>query len=218
MIEDALDLGSAMVRELEEEGHKVAWETNGDDGLFRALEWDHDLIILDRMLPEMDGMEVLRRLRAKKRVPVLMLTALNTLRDRLHGLDGGADDYLGKPFELPELLARIRALLRRSSEWSDECLVHGDLRLDMESKQAFKAGAEVVLTASEFATVELLLSRRGRPVSKQILEERLHEDAERFHSNSLEVHIHRIRSKLGHDFIQTKRGFGYFVPKTGGGT
>lgn len=216
LIEDDIDLGTAMVRELRAESYRVEWEKTGGDGLFRAIEWDHDLIILDRMLPGMDGTEVLRRLRARKNVPVLMLTALNTLQHRLQGLDGGADDYLGKPFELSELLARIRALLRRSSEWNDEGLVHGDVRFDPLKKQVFKGGAEVDLTASEFATVELLLARRGRPVSKQVLEERLHEDIGRFQSNALEVHIHRIRSKLGHDFIQTKRGHGYLVPRTGG--
>lgn len=217
LIEDDIDLGSAMVRELRAEGYRVEWEKTGGDGLFRAVEWDHDLVILDRMLPGMDGTEVLRRLRARKNeVPVLMLTALNTLPHRLQGLDGGADDYLGKPFELPELLARIRALLRRSSEWKEEGLVHGDVRCDPVKKQVFKGGAEVNLTASEFATVELLLARKGRPVSKQVLEERLHEDIGRFQPNSLEVHIHRIRTKLGHDFIQTKRGLGYLVPRRGG--
>ena len=213
LIEDDIDLGSAMVREFKDEGYQVEWEKTGDDGLFRALEWDHDLIVLDRLLPGIEGMEVLRRLRAKKHVPVLMLTALHTLRHRLQGLDGGADDYLGKPFELPELLARIRALLRRSSEWSDECLIHGDVRFDPVKKQAFKDGVEVELTAIEFTTVELLLARKGQPVSKQVLEERLYEDIGRYQSNSLEVHIHRIRSKLGHDFIKTKRGFGYLVPR-----
>ncbi|HCN77324.1 MAG TPA: DNA-binding response regulator [Verrucomicrobiales bacterium] len=218
LIEDDLDLGAAIVRELKAEGFAVEWERTGSGGLFRAIEWDHDLVILDRLLPGMDGTEVLRSLRKKKQVPVLMLTALNRLTDRVKGLDLGADDYLGKPFELAELLARIRALLRRSSAWSDEALTHGDLEFHFGAKRVFKGGKEVVLRASEFATVELLLSRKGRPVSKQVLEERLHEDFGKFQSNSLEVHIHRIRSKLGHDFIQTKRGLGYLVPRLGGDT
>lgn len=217
LIEDDLDLGAAIARELKAEGFAVEWERTGTDGLFRAIEWDHDLIILDRLLPGMDGFGVLRSLREKKHVPVLMLTALNRLVDRVKGLDLGADDYLGKPFELAELLARVRALLRRTSEWNGGALTHGDLHFDFGTKQVFRNGEEVVLRASEFATVELLLSRRGRPVSKQVLEERLHEDIEKIQSNSLEVHIHRIRSKLGHDFIQTKRGLGYLVPRLGGG-
>lgn len=216
LIEDDSDLGAAIVRELRAEGFQVEWEQTGNDGLFRALEWDHDLVILDRLLPGIDGFEVLQRLREKKSVPVLMLTALNRLVDRVKGLNLGADDYLGKPFELAELLARVRALLRRSSDWSDESLVYGDLQFNLQSKQVFKNGEEVMLRASEFSTVELLLSRKGRPVSKQVLEERLHDDIGKFQSNSLEVHIHRIRTKLGHDFIQTKRGLGYLVPRLGG--
>jgi len=211
LVEDDEDLGRAVVCALEEEGFGVHWEKGGSEGLYRAKEWDYDLIILDRMLPGLDGIGVLKQLRIRKRMPVLMLTALNTLQNRLEGLDGGADDYLGKPFELPELFARIRALLRRSSDWNEVGLEHRDVRLDPVAQKVYKGGAEVGLTASELDTVELLMSRKGKLVAKRILEDRLHEDSAEYQSNSLEVHIFRIRSKLGKDFIQTRRGLGYMI-------
>ncbi|HVU22518.1 MAG TPA: response regulator transcription factor [Opitutus sp.] len=211
LVEDDEDLGRALTRALQEEGFTVHWTKQGDDGLYLAREWDCDLVILDRMLPGLDGLEILRRLRRDKRVPILMLTALNRVENRVEGLEGGADDYLGKPFELTELFARVRALIRRSSEWTAAGLVHGDIRLDPVDRKVFRAGTEVVLSASEFDTVELLLSRQGRTVSKQVLEDRLYSDGAEVGSNSLEVHIHRIRAKLGKEFIKTRRGVGYLV-------
>lgn len=211
LIEDDEDLGRALVRALTEDGFEVRWILRGDEGLYRAKDWDHDLVILDRMLPGLEGLEVLKQLRARKRVPVLMLTALNSLQNRIEGFDGGADDYLGKPFELAELLARVRALLRRSSQWRENGLSHGNVRLDPGSRRAYLDGSEVALTASEFATVELMLSRRGRVISKQMIEDRLHTDGTEVGANSVEVHVHRIRAKLGRDFIQTRRGLGYIV-------
>lgn len=218
LVEDDTDLGEALVDALSENGFDLHWARDGEEGLYEAQEWDYDLIVLDRMLPGMDGLEILKRLRVKKKVPVLMLTALSMLECRLEGFADGADDYLGKPFELPELLARIRALLRRSSDWVETAIVHGEVRVEPGTRKVFRSGREVALTASEFATVELLLSRRGRPISKLALEDRLHGDGAEVSPNALEVHIHRIRGKLGKDFIQTRRGVGYVLAvETDGG-
>lgn len=206
LVEDDEDLGRAVGRALEEEGFGVHWAKTGDEGLYRATDWDYDLVILDRMLPGLEGIELLRRLRARGRVPVLMLTALNRLSDRIEGLNGGADDYLGKPFELTELFARARALLRRSSQWNQAGLAHGDVRLDPIARRVFKGEAEVALTASELATVELLLARKGRTVSKQVLEDRLGREGVEINSNSLKVHIHRIGGNS--DGISSARGAG----------
>lgn len=211
LVEDDMDLGEALRDALQEAGFAVNWVKDGAEGLYEAREWDYDLVVLDRMLPGMEGLDVLKRLRMKKKVPVLMLTALTMLENRLEGFAGGADDYLGKPFELPELLARLRALLRRSSDWSETGIVQGDVRFDLEQRKVYRSGVEVALTSSELATVELLLTRRGRPISKQTLEDRLHDDGTEVTPNAVEVHIHRIRAKLGKDFIQTRRGVGYCV-------
>lgn len=211
LVEDDLDLGEALAAALSEDGFDTHWIKDGEEGLYQALEWDYDLVVLDRMLPGLAGLDVLKRLRRKKKVPVLMLTALSMVENRLEGFAGGADDYLAKPFELPELFARIRALLRRSSEWTETGMTHGEVRFDSMARKIFRSGVAVAMTASELATVELLLSRKGRAVSKQLLEDRLHSDGAEVSPNSLEVHIHRIRAKLGKDFIQTRRGLGYVV-------
>ena len=215
-IEDDEDLGSAVVEALERHGYRVRWERDGRDGLYRAREWDPDLVILDRMLPGLSGMDVLEGLRRKKRTPVLMLTALNTAENRVEGLETGADDYLGKPFDLAELLARIRALLRRSADMADEQLRCGDLRLLPFSRQVFRGERELTLTPVEYDTLELLLQRRGRVVSRLLIEDRMTGGEDRdVPPGALDVHMHRLRKKVGADLIRTRRGQGYLIQEPG---
>lgn len=211
LIEDDEDFGSALTEALREKGYDVDWRKSGDEGLYRASEWEHDLVVLDRMLPGMDGIEVLRNLRARKTVPVLMLTALNSPADRVEGLDSGADDYLGKPFELPEFFARIRALSRRLKTPENTPPSSGELRLEPHTRQVFFGDQEVPLTPTEYRVVEMLLLRRGRLVSRQILEDRLAGGGAERGENVLDVVIHRVRQKLGRETIRTRRGLGYLI-------
>lgn len=212
LIEDDEDLGGGIVEALERAGYTVNWQRCGDEGLYRALEWESDLIVLDRMLPGKNGIQILKELRKKKDTPVLMLTALNTLQHRIEGLDHGADDYLGKPFELPELLARVRALTRRAFKMDGQQLCNGDLRLLSGSGRVFRGDTEIRLTPAELLTLEFFLLRLGRIVTRMQLEDLLAEDDE-IRTNTLDVHIHRLRGKLGDELIETRRRQGYLMKK-----
>ncbi len=209
LIEDDLDFSKVLLKALMEEGFAVECAPSGDEGLYLAREWDFDLVILDRLLPGLDGIEVLKRLRGERRIPVLMLTALNSTEDRVEGLEAGADDYLGKPFDLRELVARIRALIRRAYELPENGLKVGDLSFDLQTHSARRGDEPIELSASEWKILELLLLRRGRIVSRQSLEDHLCESQGDLSPNALEVHIHRLRQKVGKSLIQTRRGQGY---------
>jgi two-component system response regulator QseB len=172
-----------------------------------------DLVLLDLGLPDGDGLDWLRELRkAGRDLPVLITTARDTLPDRVGGLDEGADDYLVKPFEPEELLARIRAALRRSEGRATPQLVHGDLEVDPAAHTVKRAGVLVPLRAKEFALLMALLRGSGRVLTRQRLEEALYGFDDPLESNALEVHIHHLRRKLGEDLLTTVRGVGYFVP------
>ena len=202
-----------MSRGLKAEGYEVTWVMEGREGLYQAKEWDWDLIVLDRMLPDLNGLEVLTGVRKSKSTPVLMLTALNMVEHRLEGLDGGADDYLGKPFEFRELLSRLKALARRAYGWRGEVLEHGDLILSPETRRVTKGTVDLTLTAPEFNTLEYLMLRRGRLVERRRLEDLLGDDGEEVLPNTLDVHMHRLRAKIGREVIETKRGQGYLIPE-----
>ncbi|MHB8949494.1 MAG: response regulator [Rhodoferax sp.] len=175
-----------------------------------------DLVLLDRGLPDGDGLQWLRRLRERGlMLPVLILTARDTLPDRVAGLDQGADDYLVKPFEAEELLARMRLALRRSEGRASPLLHHGDLEIDPAAHSVTRAGQPVTLRVKEFALLLALLRSAGQVLSRQRLEETLYGFDEALESNALEVHIHHLRRKLGDDFVKTVRGVGYFVPRPG---
>jgi two-component system OmpR family response regulator len=163
------------------------------------------------MLPELDGFSVLHQLRKRKNSPVLLLTARDSTADRVRGLDSGADDYLVKPFDLSELLARVRALLRRSSANPKPILEAGGVLIDPASKKVTLHGQEIPLTAREYSLVEYLVRNKGSVISRTALYEHLFDESEDSLSNLLDVHVSNIRKKLGHDFIVTRRGHGYSI-------
>ena len=211
IVEDEPDLLAGLLGALRDEGYAADGAADGEEGLYKAENYDYDAVVLDVMLPRLDGWEVLRRLRQTKKTPVLMLTARDTLRDRVRGLDTGADDYLVKPFELDELLARLRALIRRSASEAQPMLTIGDVNIDTAARTVSRGGAAVTLTAREYALVEYLALHRGQVVTRTMLYEHLFDENDSTLSNLLDVHVSNIRKKLGHEFIATRRGHGYWV-------
>src|SRR6202046_2127858 len=184
-------------------------------GAAAALETTNfDLVLLDLGLPHRDGIDVLRDLRKRgDSTPVIILTARDELQHRIAGLDAGADDYIVKPFDLDELTARMRSVLRRAAGRGDSSIQHGDLRLDPVTRTVLRSGSPVGLSSHEYAVLEALLQRPGTVLSRSQLEDRLYGWDEQIGSNAVEVYIHGLRRKLGSEAIRTLRGVGYFVPK-----
>jgi two-component system OmpR family response regulator len=211
IIEDEPDLLASLAQALREEGYAVDTADNGDDGLFNAEGTDYDAVVLDVMLPGMDGWEILTRLRKTKKTPVLMLTARDQSRDRVRGLDTGADDYVVKPFDLPELFARLRALIRRSANKTTNVIEIGDVKIDTAARHVFLKEQPVELTAREYSLVEFLVLHRGKVVTRTQLYEHLFDENESSLSNLLDVHVSNARKKLGAEFIVTRRGHGYCI-------
>ena len=212
LIEDEPDLLSGLTRALRRAGYSVDAAEDGEDGLFKALEIDYDAIILDVMLPRLDGWGVLARLREKKSTPVMMLTARDATKDRVRGFDTGADDYLVKPFELDELLARLRALIRRSAGRSTPAIEIGAVKIDTASRTVTLGGEPVALTSREYAVLEYLALHRGKLVTRTTLYEHLYDESGDTLSNMMDVLIYNLRTKLGRDLITTRRGHGYCIP------
>ena len=211
VVEDELDLLRALEKALQEAGYAVDTASDGEDGLFKATSWDYDAIVLDLMLPKLDGWELLKRLRRVKKTPVLVLTARDALPDRVKGLDTGADDYLVKPFERLELLARLRALVRRAAGQATAVLKVGDVTIDTASRTVTQQGKSVNLTPLEYTLVEFLALHRGRIVTRTMLYDHLFDENEDSLSNLLDVHVSNLRKKLGADFVVTRRGQGYLI-------
>lgn len=211
LIEDEPDLLASLAQALREEGYAVDTAEDGLDGLDKALAWEYDAIVLDGMLPRLDGWAVLERLRLRKRTPVIMLTARDGSRDRVRGLDQGADDYVVKPFDLPELYARLRAVIRRTGTQTESRLRIQRVEIDTAARTVQLDGEPVPLTAREYALVEYLAVHRGRLVTRTTLYEHLFDETENTLSNLLDVHVSNVRKKLGHDFILTRRGHGYSI-------
>lgn len=210
IVEDEADLRATLADSLREQGYAIDEADEGDVGLYRALEADYDAIILDIMLPGIDGWTILDRLRAKKSTPVLLLTARRALGDRVKGLDLGADDYLVKPFDLAEVHARLRALIRRSKgAASPRIALPAGVTLDTARREIRLDDRPVDLSAREYSLVEYLALRRGEVVSRADLYEHLFAEDDETFSNLLEVHVCNIRKKIGKDFIVTRRGLGY---------
>ena len=185
-----------------------------EDAQLAAETIDYDAVVLDVALPDGSGLDLLRSWRkSDKSLPVLLLTARNSVRDRIGGLDEGADDYLGKPFDLNELAARIRAIARRGRGRATAVLRCGDVELDVPAREVHRGGESVSLSRREFAVLHALMEQPGRLLSRSRLEERLYGWQEEVGSNAVEVHIHNLRAKLGRDLIETVRGEGYRVPR-----
>ena len=211
VVEDEPDLLRVIAQALREAGYAVDEAADGEDGLYKATTWDYDAIVLDWMLPKFTGLQLLERLRRDKKTPVLILTARDAVADRVRGLDTGADDYLVKPFELSELFARLRSLIRRSAGQPSPVIEIGEIRIDPRTKTVSRGGEDVRLTAREYALVELLALRRGELVTRTQIYEHLFDENEDSLSNLVEVHVSNVRKKLGKDFIVTRRGQGYAV-------
>ena len=211
IVEDEPRLLRSLAKALREEAYAVDVAAAGDEGLYKAESYDYDAIVLDIMLPRLDGWEVLERLRKLKPTPVLMLTARDAPKDRVRGLDNGADDYLVKPFDLSELLARLRALIRRSAGQPRSQIELGAVLVDTRTRSVTRAGQPVTLTAREYAILEYLALHRGEVVTRTALYEHLFDENEDTMSNLLDVHTFSIRKKLGRDLIKTRRGQGYCI-------
>jgi DNA-binding response OmpR family regulator len=212
LVEDDQRLSRLLARRLAEEGYEAETASTGPDGLHRSVSEGFDLLILDRMLPGMDGVSLAGELRASGvEVPILMLTARDTVDDRVSGLRGGADDYLVKPFAFEELLARIEALARRNDP--DRTLSYGPVRLDPRSRRALVDGEEIDLTAREFDLLECLLRNRGRVLTRAELKDRVWEFGFDAETKVVDLYVHYLRKKLGDagNVIETVRGVGYAV-------
>ncbi|HSF21213.1 MAG TPA: response regulator, partial [Burkholderiales bacterium] len=216
IVEDDPVLADGLVRSLRTSDYAVDCATDGGEADHILSANSYDLIILDLGLPRLDGYEVLRRLRRRgSRTPVLILTALDSLEDRVKGLDLGADDYLTKPFDLPELEARVRALIRRGQSGGGSLLTHGALTLDTAGRRASLDGEPLELSAREIGVLEVLMLRSGRVVNKDQLAEELYGWDEEVSANAIEVYVHRLRRKLepAGVTIRTIRGLGYLLEK-----
>jgi DNA-binding response OmpR family regulator len=214
VVEDSVKMAAVLKRGLEEDGYAVDVARTGEDGLWMALENPNDVIVLDVMLPDMDGFEVCRRLRERGQwAPVLMLTARDGVPDRVRGLDAGADDYLTKPFSFSELAARTRALLRRGARERPTRLAVGDLTLDPASRVTCRAGVAVELSAREFALLEYFMRHPGHVLSRTRLIEHVWDFAYDGGSNIVDVYVRYLRDKIDRPFgthsLETVRGAGY---------
>ena len=212
VVEDELEFARTLARALEEEGFAVDLAGDGEEGLYLAMEVAYAAIVLDLMLPRRDGWSVLEALRrAGRQTPVLVLTARDAVDDRVRGLNQGADDYLTKPFALTELVARLRALVRRASGDAAPEVTLGDVRVNLAARRVEQGGLPVELTAREYAILELLVLRRGQLVTRTEIHEHIYGEAADVLSNTIDVHVASLRRKLGHDVIMTRRGIGYLI-------
>jgi DNA-binding response OmpR family regulator len=220
LVEDDRMIGDSLRNALRQAGFAVDLVRDGRAAEGTIASERFDLVLLDLGLPQRDGMDVLQAMRARgDRTPVIVLTARDTLAARVSGLDAGADDYIVKPFELDELLARIRAVVRRQDGRAETTLAVGEVTLDTATRQVARAGTPVVLSAREYAVLEALMLRPGAILSRAQLEDRLYGWGEELESNAITVYVHQLRRKLGEGFIHTVRGVGYYVgmPRAGNG-
>jgi len=216
VVEDEKKVASFIKKGLEEDYYSVDVALDGKDGSRLALSEEYDLIILDIMLPFIDGISILKNIRNEKNpIPVLMLTAKDNVEDKVLGLDAGADDYLSKPFAFDELLARVRALLRRNSTEKRAILAAGDLELDTQTHKAFRGGTEIQLTPREYAILEYLLRNKNRVISRTLLSEHVYDYHFDSDTNVIDVYINKLRNKIDKGFynpiLQTVRGVGYII-------
>ncbi len=216
LVEDDRDLAEGLVVALRSEGLVISHVAHGADALKQVDQFHPDMVVLDLGLPDIDGLEVLKSVRkAKPNIPILILTARSALDDKVNALDNGADDYLAKPFEMEELLARLRVMARRLSTAITSQVTIGDVILDTAAHTLLVNGDEVRLPKKEYMTLKILMEEAGRVKTKSMLENSLYEWGETIGSNAIEVHISNLRKKLPQDFIQTIRGIGYTIRQSG---
>jgi two-component system OmpR family response regulator len=214
LVEDDRKIAAEVERALAAAGYVVDRESKGEDAWFRGDTEDYAAMILDLGLPGMDGLAVLKRWRASGRTtPILILTARGSWSERVDGIDAGADDYLPKPFQMEELLARLRSILRRSAGRASSVVTVGDLTIDERQMKVSVRGVPLNLSALEYRVIAYLIHERGRVVSQLELSENIHGSADGHDTNAIEVLIGRLRRKLGVDLIETRRGFGYLIPE-----
>ena len=215
LVEDDTMIGEAVLDLLRAEHYAVDWVKDGEMADTALRTQTYDLVLLDLGLPRRDGLAVLRDLRTRKeRIPVLIATARDSIQQRIEGLDAGADDYVLKPYDLDELLARIRALIRRAAGRAEPVYEHKGVSINPATREVAVRGEPVVLSAREWAVLEPLLARPGLVLSRTQLEEKLYGWKDEISSNAVEVYIHGLRRKLGAEMIQNVRGVGYMVPKS----
>jgi two-component system, OmpR family, response regulator QseB len=214
LVEDDEMIAQGLQTALRQAAFAVDWMRDGKSAGTALQTSNFDLVLLDLGLPHRDGIDVLRDLRKRgNATPVIILTARDEIQHRVAGLDAGADDYIVKPFDLDEVTARMRSVLRRAAGRGDPGIQHGDLRLDPITRRVERDGVSVPLSSHEYAVLEALLQRPGAVLSRTQLEDRLYGWDEPIGSNAVEVYVHGLRRKLGSDVIRTLRGVGYFVPK-----
>jgi DNA-binding response OmpR family regulator len=212
LVEDDEHLGRAMQTGLSQQGYSVDWVQDGVAAELAAIGGQYEAMVLDLGLPRQDGLQVLHNLRsAGYAAPILVVTARDEIHDRVQGLDSGADDFIIKPFDIDELAARLRAVLRRTQGRPHAQLRHGDLIVDPAARQVTQSGTVVPLTGREFALLLYLLESRGRVRSRTQLEESLYSWSSEIESNAIEVHVHNLRRKLGKELIRTVHGQGYVI-------
>ena len=212
LIEDDANFGSVLKKALEKHSYGVDWMQDGESGLAALEDLNYSVVILDLNLPKLSGIDVVRATRRRKNmVPILLLSAMGTQLHKVEGLDSGADDYLVKPFDLDELLARLRALARRRDGRPEIVLKSGDVEVDPAAMVVRSASAQVAMTAKEFQMLKLLMERAGKYVTKSDIEYALYSAESAVESNTTEVVIYNLRKKLGSDFIKSTRGVGYMV-------
>jgi two-component system copper resistance phosphate regulon response regulator CusR len=215
IVEDEPKMASYLQKGLTEAGFTVDIAVDGKDGLFLALHEDFDLIVLDVMLPELDGREVLKRLRKEKQTPVLLLTARDTVEDKVAGLELGADDYLAKPFAYAELLARVRTLMRRAPRVAPDILQVGDLEVDLIRRRTRRGNTRIDLTAQEFALLQLLAERQGEVLTRMFVTSQIWDMNFDSDTNVVDVAVRRLRAKIDTAFdnklLHTVRGMGYVL-------
>jgi two-component system response regulator QseB len=214
VVEDDRMIAKGLQTALKQDGYAVDGVSDGRSAAAALRSSRFDVVLLDLGLPERDGLEVLRELRSRgDATPVIIVTARDDVQSRIQGLDAGADDYIVKPFDLDEVAARMRSVLRRAAGRGDPRIRHRGITLDPVSHAVERGGEAVMLSAHEFAVLEALLQRPGTVLSRAQLEDRLYGWSEGIESNAIEVYVHGLRRKLGNDAIRTLRGVGYFVPK-----
>ena len=211
VIEDEARLLRNLAKALREEDYAVDVASDGEEGLYKAQNNEYDAIVLDVMLPKLDGWQVLERLRKTRKTPVLFLTARDATADRVRGLDGGGDDYLVKPFDLSELFARLRSLIRRTADRSSPVIAIGKTSIDTRARTVAVDGKPIPLTAKEYMILEYLAQHRGKVITRTELYEHVFDERSDTLSNLLDVHVYNLRKKMACDLVATRRGHGYCI-------